>query len=376
MKTIIDQLDSDAWILNSSRNWTRLAMMQAIHRIEHVRHNARARIKTPAGSCIIGIAMSYRRNHSCRCKTTNRINTVRQFGRNGNLPQTAVCRLQKTINILGKRILQAFRIMCTFARQREERSFQMRAENVRASIHHATHGLKIAAHHIKRIGDQTEHLAGGAVHHMTCASRAYALHAIIEGTAPRTVRMNVNITGSHHATCSVGYGTGRTGHGISGTSRTDRTGISIGTNCSIRIQTDACASRSKIIVPITSRNNRATIGNQPIMFRNTSRIDFARIANRKRAGRLRQRNVHLIRKTLPRLFHIQTFRLTFSHIPQLASNSSSQWKNYPADKPISVQKPPVGGEILPLTATSESQFLQSLEESGRRNTLVLSKNFQ
>ncbi len=112
------------------------------------------------------------------------------------------------------------------------------------------------------------------------------------------------------------------------------------------------------------------------MFRNTSRIDFARIVNRKRAGRLRQRNVHLIRKTLPRLFHLHTFRLTSSHIPQLASNSSSQWKNYPADKPISVQKPPAGGEILPLTATSESQFLQSLEESGRRNTLVLSKNFQ
>ena len=112
------------------------------------------------------------------------------------------------------------------------------------------------------------------------------------------------------------------------------------------------------------------------MFRNTSRIDFARIVNRKRAGRLRQRNVHLIRKTLPRLFHLHTFRLTSSHIPQLASNSSSQWKNYPADKPISVQKPPAGGEILPLTATSESQFLQSLEESGRRNTLVLSKTFQ
>ena len=320
--------------------------------------------------------MPYRRNHSGRCKTTNRINTVRQFGRNGNLPQTAVCRLQKTINIFGNRILQAFRIMCTFARQREERTFQMRAKNVRASVHHATHGLKIGAHHIKRIGDQTEHLAGGAVHHMTCASRAYALHAIIEGAPPRTVRMNVDVTGSHHAACSVGYGTGRTGHGISGTSRTDRTGISIGTNCSLRIQTDACASRSKIIVPITSRDNRTTIGNYPIMFRNTSRIDFARIVNRKRAGRLRQRNVHLIRKTLPRLFHIQTFRLTSSHIPQLASNSSSQWKNCPADKPISVQKPPVGGEILPLTATSESQFLQSLEESGRRNTLVLSKNFQ
>ena len=174
--------------------------------------------------------------------------------------------------------------------------------------------------------------------------------------------MNVDVTGSHHATCSVGDGTSRTGHGIAGISRTDRIGISIG------IQTDACASRSKIIVPIPSRNNRTTIGNYPIMFRNTSRIDFARIVNRKRAGRLRQRNVHLIRKPLPRLFHIQTFRLTSSHIPQLASNSSSQWKNCPADKPISVQKPPVGGEILPLTATSESQFLQSVEESGPQDT--------
>ena len=293
--------------------------------------------------------MPYRRNHSGRCKTTNRINAVRQFGRNGNLPQTAVCRLQKTINIFGNRILQAFRIMRTFARQREERTFQMRAKNVRASIHHATHGLKIGAHHIKRIGDQTEHLAGGAVHHMTCASRAYALHAIIEGAPPRTVRMNVDVTGSHHAACSVSYGTGRTGHGISGTSRTDRTGISIGANCSLRIQTDACASRSKIIVPITSRNNRTTIGNYPIMFRNTSRIDFARIVNRKRAGRLRQRNVHLIRKTLPRLFHIQTFRLTSSHIPQLASNSSSQWRNSPANSHLRVPIPPASGGILPLT---------------------------
>ena len=68
MKTIIDQLDSDAWILNSSRNWTRLAMMQAIHRIEHVRHNARARVETLASGRIIGIAMSYRRNTPAAAK--------------------------------------------------------------------------------------------------------------------------------------------------------------------------------------------------------------------------------------------------------------------------------------------------------------------
>ena len=154
-----------------------------------------------------------------------------------------------------------------------------------------------------------------------------------------------DVTGSHHATCSVGDGTSRTGHGIAGISRTDRIGISIG------IQTDACASRSKIIVPIPSRNNRTTIGNYPIMFRNTSRIDFARIVNRKRAGRLRQRNVYLIRKTLPRLFHIQTFRLTSSHIPQLASNSSSQWKNCPADRPKSVQNVPANGRIRTLADT-------------------------
>ena len=189
--------------------------------------------------------------------------------------------MQKPINIFGNRIFQAFRIMRTFARQRKERTLQMRSKNVRASTHHATHGLKIGAHHVKRVGDQTEHLTGGAVHHMTCASHAYALHTIIEGTPPRTVRMNVDVTGSHHAACSVGHETGRTGHGIAETNRTDRIGISIG------IQTDACACRSKIIVPIPSRNNRATIGNQPIMFRNTSRIDFARIVNRKRTGRLR-----------------------------------------------------------------------------------------
>lgn len=112
------------------------------------------------------------------------------------------------------------------------------------------------------------------------------------------------------------------------------------------------------------------------MFRNTSRIDFARIMNRKRTGRLRQRNVHLIRKPLTRLFHLHTFQFTHSHIPQLASNSSSQWKNYPADKPISNPILPVSGEILPLTATSESQFLQSVEESGLPNTPVLPKTFQ
>ena len=72
------------------------------------------------------------------------------------------------------------------------------------------------------------------------------------------MRMNVDVTGSHHAACSVGHETGRTGHGIAETNRTDRIGISIG------IQTDACACRSKIIVPIPSRNNRATIGNQPL----------------------------------------------------------------------------------------------------------------
>ena len=77
MKTIIDQLDSDARIFNGSRNRTWLTMMQTIHRIEHVRHNARTRIKTLASGRIIGIAMSHRRNHSSRSKTTNRINAMR-----------------------------------------------------------------------------------------------------------------------------------------------------------------------------------------------------------------------------------------------------------------------------------------------------------
>lgn len=39
--------------------------------------NASTRIKTSAGGCIIGIAMSHRRNHSSRSKTTNRINAMR-----------------------------------------------------------------------------------------------------------------------------------------------------------------------------------------------------------------------------------------------------------------------------------------------------------
>ena len=163
--------------------------------------------------------------------------------------------------------------------------------------------------------------------------------------------MNVDVTGSHHATCSVGDGTSRTGHGIAGISRTDRTGISIGTNCSIGIQTDACASRSKIIVPIPSRNNRTTIGNYPIMFRNTSRIDFARIVNRKRAGRLRQRNVHLIRKPFPRLFHIQTFLLTPSHIPQLASILPASGRIAPLTGRKNVRNVPACGRIRTLADT-------------------------
>ncbi len=157
--------------------------------------------------------------------------------------------------------------------------------------------------------------------------------------------MNVDVTGSHHATCSVGDGTSRTGHGIAGISRTDRIGISIG------IQTDACASRSKIIVPIPSRNNRTTIGNYPIMFRNTSRIDFARIVNRKRAGRLRQRNVYLIRKTLPRLFHIQTFLLTSSHIPQLASILPASGRIAPLTGRKNVRNVPASGRIRTLADT-------------------------
>lgn len=192
--------------------------------------------------------------------------------------------MQKPINIFGNRIFQAFRIMRTFTRQRKERTLQMRSKNVRASTHHATHGLKIGAHHVKRVGDQTEHLTGGAVHHMTCASHAYALHTIIEGTPPRTVRMNVDVTGSHHAACSVGHETGRTGHGIAETNRTDRIGISIG------IQTDACACRSKIIVPIPSRNNRATIGNQPLRDatlgdRHAPDIDFMSTLNQGKVER-------------------------------------------------------------------------------------------
>lgn len=98
-----------------------------------------------------------------------------------------------------------------------------------------------------------------------------------------------------------------------------------------------------------------------------------RIANR--TGRLRQRNVHLIRKPLTRLSHLHT-SIHSQPSSSISHNSPFSGRITPLTSPISNPILPVSGEILPLTATSESQFLQSVEESGLPNTPVLPKTFQ
>ena len=79
MEAVADQLDGDARILDRRRNRTGLAMVQTIHRVEHMRHQAGAFVEGAAGGLVVGIAMADRGHGTGGREAADGLEPVRQL---------------------------------------------------------------------------------------------------------------------------------------------------------------------------------------------------------------------------------------------------------------------------------------------------------
>ena len=135
VESVVDELDGDARIFHRSRNRTGFAVMQAVHRVEHVGHDARARVEAGFGGLVVGVAVAHGRHHAGSGELADGGDAVGQFGGDGDLADAAKLAgggvgtggIKHLIDDVRHRILETFRVMCAFARQGQERAFQMAA---------------------------------------------------------------------------------------------------------------------------------------------------------------------------------------------------------------------------------------------------------
>ena len=64
VESVVDELDGDARVLHRGRNRTGFAVMQAVHRVEHVGNDARARVEAGFGGLVVGVAVAHGRHHA------------------------------------------------------------------------------------------------------------------------------------------------------------------------------------------------------------------------------------------------------------------------------------------------------------------------
>ena len=139
MESIVDELDDDPRVFDCSRNWSWIAMMKAVHCIEHVGHDSGTGVKSFFRHAVVGVAMSDGRHHASCSETSNGIKTMWQFRCDGDLPQASVCGVQQLFDMVRRGVDEAVRIMGAFSGRRQERAFQMGAQNIGASRHLVVH---------------------------------------------------------------------------------------------------------------------------------------------------------------------------------------------------------------------------------------------
>ena len=193
MEAVVDQLDSDARILHGRRDRARLAVVQSIHRVEHVGHDARAGVETGLGGLVIGVAVADGRHDARLRELLDGADAVRQLGRDGDLADAAVGSAQQLVDELGNRVLEALGIMSALAGERQERTFEMGTEHVGALVHLGANVLQVRADHVDGVGDQRQHLPGRAVHGVAGTRDVDAFRTVIEGMLPCAMRVNVHI---------------------------------------------------------------------------------------------------------------------------------------------------------------------------------------
>ena len=63
--------------------------MQAVHRVEHVGHDARARVEAGFGGLVVGVAVAHGRHHAGSGELADGGDAVGQFGGDGDLADAA-----------------------------------------------------------------------------------------------------------------------------------------------------------------------------------------------------------------------------------------------------------------------------------------------
>ena len=193
VEAVVDDLDGDAGVLHRRRDRARLAVVQAVHRVEHMRDDARAGVEAALGHVIVGVAVADRGHDARGREPPDGVNAMRQLGRDGDLAQAAVGGVQQLLHQLRHRILQALRVMGALAGERQERPLQMRAQHIRTAIHRGAHVAQVLAHHVDRVGDQRAHLPRRAVYGVAGPGDVDAFRAVVEGPLPRAVRVDVHV---------------------------------------------------------------------------------------------------------------------------------------------------------------------------------------
>ena len=88
VEAVVDEFDGDARVFHCGGNGPGFAVMQAVHRVEHVGHDARARVEAGFGGLVVGVAVAHGRHHARRGELADGADAVRQFGRDGDLTDT------------------------------------------------------------------------------------------------------------------------------------------------------------------------------------------------------------------------------------------------------------------------------------------------
>ena len=203
MEPVVDHLNRDARVFNSRRDGPGIAVMDAIHGIKDMGHNACTSIECSLSCFIIGITVPYSRDHTGPGKLPDSTDAVREFGSYGDLAHTAAGTFQQTVNKLRYRVFKALRVVGPFACKSEERTLKMRAQDIRAGRHYPPDCPHIPAHHIYRVCDQRKYLAGSPMHHMPRSCQRNRFSTIIICVCPRSMRMDIYISGGKRASCGI-----------------------------------------------------------------------------------------------------------------------------------------------------------------------------
>lgn len=93
--------------------------------------------------------------------------------------------------------------MGAFPGHGEERSFEVRAQNIRAVRHHVVDRLQVTADDVDGIGDEAQDLSRRSVRHVSGSAVVIPFSPSSNELPHAAVRVDVDVPGRHHHSVSV-----------------------------------------------------------------------------------------------------------------------------------------------------------------------------